>query len=260
MQLTVLGRYAPYPAPGGACSGYLIQNGETSIMLEAGNGSFSRLCKHIDFRYLAAVVITHLHPDHYMDIFCLRHAIAGAIREKKRPGPLALFMPGSPAEEYQRLAQYTDTFIINKIEDMPTVNLTAGVQVHRCRVGMLQLEFALNRHPVPAYAVGIDCGRGRMVFSGDTSRTKELEELARGADLFLCEASGLDKDVEFVRGSHLTARQAGQLAKDAGVRKLLITHLYPEYNINELSIQAGEGYGKTVAVAKEDAKYDIKNA
>ncbi|MBO8138115.1 MAG: MBL fold metallo-hydrolase [Desulfotomaculum sp.] len=257
MQLTVLGRYAPYPAPGGACSGYLIQNGETSIMLEAGNGSFSKLCKHIDFRRLAAVVVTHLHPDHYMDLFCLRHAIAAAIREEKRTGPLALFLPSQPEEEYQRLAQYTDAFIVNSIETLPKVELDNSIQVYRSRVGRLQLEFVPNYHPIPAYAVSIECERGRLVFSGDTARTRELEEIARGADLFLCEASGLDKDIEFVRSGHLTARQAGELAKKAGVRKLVITHLYPEYSINDLSTQASEGFGRAVVVAKEDAKYDL---
>ena len=91
MQLTVLGCWAPYPAPGGACSGYLVQHGETSIMLEAGNGSFSRLCKFMDLNHLAAVIVTHWHPDHYVDLFCIRHDIAKAIRDGKRTGPLALF-------------------------------------------------------------------------------------------------------------------------------------------------------------------------
>ncbi|MTI81706.1 MAG: MBL fold metallo-hydrolase [Firmicutes bacterium] len=257
MQLTILGRNAPYPAPGGACSGYLIQNGQTSIMLEAGNGSFGKLCKHVDFRRLAAVVITHLHPDHCMDLHCLRHAIAGAIRDQKRTGPLALFIPKQPDEKFQQFAKYKDAFIINAIEDMPQVNIGGGTQAHRARVGRLQLEFTPNNHPLPAYAVSIEDEKGRMVFSGDTARTKQLEDLARGANLFLCEASGLDKDVDFVKKGHLTARQAGELAKAAGVKKLVITHLYPEYSINDLTIQASEGFQNAAAVAKEDAKYNV---
>lgn len=258
MQLTVLGCWAPYPAAGGACSGYLVQHGETSIMLEAGNGSFSKLCKHMDFRHLAAVVVTHLHPDHYMDLFCLRHAIAGAIRAGKRTGRLALFLPNRPEKEFNRLSELTDAFLVNAIEDLPQVHTSSGFQVRQSRVGMMQLEFVENHHPLPAYALGIDNGQGRMVFSGDTARTAALEALAKGADLFLCEASGLDTDVEFVKSGHLTARQAGELAKEAGVRKLVITHFYPEYDLNKLGCQASAGFGAMVTLAKEDAKYLIK--
>lgn len=258
MQLTVLGCWAPYPAADGACSGYLIQHGETSIMLEAGNGSFGKLCKHIDFRRLAAVIVTHLHPDHYMDLFCLRHAILGALREGKRTGPLALFVPNRPEREYNRLADFTDAFIINPIEELPQVDLTIDTKVRRSHVGLLDLAFMPNCHPLPAYAVSIDSGQGRLVFSGDTAKTEGLIELARGADLFLCEASGLDKDIEFVRNAHLTARQAGELAKAADARRLVITHFYPEYDIYELGAQASAGYGKMAILAKEDAKFDIK--
>ncbi|WP_031513053.1 MBL fold metallo-hydrolase [Desulfofalx alkaliphila] len=257
MYLTVLGCWAPYPAPGGACSGYLLQKGETAVMLEAGNGSFSKLCRHTDFCNLAAVIITHLHPDHYMDLFCLRHAIAGAIDRGERTGPLALFLPKGPQEEYERLAGLTDAFLVNAIEDLPLVHLSKDLQVRRSRVGMMQLEFALNLHPLPAYAVSVECNQSKMVFSGDTARTAALEELARGADLFLCEASGLDKDIEFVKKGHLTARQAGELARDAGVRRLVITHFYPPYDLNKLSTQAAEGFGRPVALAKEDVRYEV---
>ncbi|MEG6614948.1 MBL fold metallo-hydrolase [Peptococcaceae bacterium 1198_IL3148] len=258
MQLTVLGCWAPYPAPGGACSGYLIQNGETFIMLEAGNGSFGKLQKQLDFRRLAAVIITHLHPDHYLDLFCLRHAIAGAIRDGQRTGPLALFVPNKPTADFERLAQYTDAFIINPIEDLPLVQLTDDIRVRQARVGMMQLQFATNYHLLPAYAVSVDGGQGKLVFSGDTARTKDLAQLAAGADLFLCEASGLDKDIEFVKSGHLTARQAGELAREVGAKKLMITHFYPEYDLNTLGAQASAAFGKAVMLAKEEAKYDIR--
>ncbi len=258
MQLTVLGCWAPYPAAGEACSGYLIQHGETSIMLEAGNGSFSKLGKHIDFRRLGAVIISHLHPDHYMDLFCLRHAIAGAIRDGKRTGPLALFLPNRPEEDYQRLAEYTDAFVVNPIEELPEINLTNETKVRRAHIGMLDLAFMPTYHPLPGYAVSIDSGEGRLVFSSDTAKIKGLVDIAKDADLFLCEASGLDKDEQFVEKGHLTARQAGEVAREAGARRLVITHFYPEYDVNELVVQASEGYGKTVLPAKEGAKFEIK--
>ena len=88
MELVVLGCWAPYPRAGGACSGYLIRAGGLNILLEAGNGSLSRLMTFIDFRYLDAVIVTHLHPDHYLDLFPLRHAVEGARRDGSRSVPL----------------------------------------------------------------------------------------------------------------------------------------------------------------------------
>lgn len=259
MQLTVLGCWAPYPPAGGACSGYLIEHGETSIMLECGNGSFSKLQKHIDYTRLAAVIVSHLHPDHYLDLFCLRHAIAGAIRDGRRTGPLALFLPSEPAPQYQQLAKFTDAFIVNGIEQLPLLDTEWGVQVYQSRLGRLKLQFVPNEHPLPAYGVSIDSGQGRLVFSGDTARTEKLVALAQGADLLLCEASGLDKDNDFVKGCHLTARQAGEIAKEAQVRQLVITHFYPPYDLHELGKQATAGFGHAVLLAKEGAKYDIRN-
>lgn len=259
MQLTVLGCWSPYPIPGGACSGYLIEYGETSLMLDAGNGSFSQLQKHIDYSRLAAVIVTHLHPDHYLDLFCLRHAITDAIRDGRRPGPLALFLPQQPAAEYQELSRYTDAFIINPIERLPLIDVGAEIKAYQSRVGILQLQFTPNEHPLPAYAVAIDCGQGRLVFSGDTAPTKELVTLANKADLFLCEASGLDQDRDFARGCHLTARQAGKIARDAQVGQLLITHFYPQYDLKTLQAQAAAGFGSHVLLAVEGAKYQIKS-
>ena len=91
MEITVLGCWAPYPRAGGACSGYLIRGGGQNILLEAGNGSLSRLMGFLDFRRLDAVIISHLHPDHYLDLFPLRHAIEGARRDGSRAGPLNSF-------------------------------------------------------------------------------------------------------------------------------------------------------------------------
>ena len=91
MKLTVLGCWAPYPKAGGACPGYLVQVGETNILLDCGNGVLSNLQRHLDFRSLNAVIISHLHPDHFADLFCLRHAIEGARRTDSNIKALPLY-------------------------------------------------------------------------------------------------------------------------------------------------------------------------
>lgn len=258
MELTVLGCWAPYPRPGGACSGYLVREGGAAVMLEAGNGSMSRLGLHFDFRQLSAVVVSHLHPDHYMDLYCLRHAIENAIREGTRARPLTLFLPEEPEGTYQELASYTKAFDTVAVEGLPCKEIAPGLQVRQAKVGEITLDFVGTVHSRPGYGVAMTGAGGRLVFSGDTAGNRDLEQLARGADLFLCESSGLDSDVEYLRGVHMTARQAGELALKAGVMRLLLTHFWPLYRREDFCRQAGEGFGGAVEAAREDMVYQVK--
>lgn len=254
MKLTVLGCWAPYPRAGGACSGYLIQDDGLNILLEAGNGSLSRLMNVIDFRCLDAVIITHLHHDHYSDIFVLRYAIEGAIRDGSRGDPLKLFVPGEPAGEYNLLAGYNKAFITIPIESLPRKSLEKNFEVYSLSIKGLNFCFAPIKHPVPGYSVSVGEPR-RLVFSSDTARTKAIELLAQNAGLFLCEASGQDSDARVMKDIHLTAGQAGELAREVGVKRLLLTHFWPEYDPSVLGKQAEKTFKNTVELAIEGEAY-----
>ncbi|MCL6639376.1 MAG: MBL fold metallo-hydrolase [Firmicutes bacterium] len=256
MELTVLGCWAPYPRAGGACSGYLIRDGGVNVLLEAGNGALSRMMEHIDFCALDAVVVTHFHPDHYLDLFPLRHALEGARREGKRADPLPLYAPAEPAEVFAKIAGYDRAFAAVPVESLPGERVKEGLTVRRAAIGGLGFQFAPARHPLPAYSVSVT-GTGRLVYSGDTARTPALAAFAAGAGLFLCEASGMDGDAEYLADSHLTAREAGELAREAGVRRLIITHFWPGYDPLELSRLAAAGFGKDVEAAREGETYEL---
>jgi ribonuclease BN (tRNA processing enzyme) len=256
VEITILGCWAPYPKAKGACSGYLLRAGGLNILLDAGNGSFSRLREFIDFRLLDGVIITHLHHDHYLDLFPLRHAVEGARRAGERSGPVRLVAPSFPQEAYQELAGYKDAYEITSIESLAGETLDSGLQVQRLDWGGLVIHFVKARHSLPAYSIAVE-EQGRFVFSGDTAKTEEILKLAAGADLFLCEASGLDSDAEYMKNSHLTARQAGEIAKQAGVKRLLLTHFWPEYDPGELCRQAAEGFGKPAMAAVERETYKV---
>lgn len=257
MELIVLGCWAPYPRAGGACSGYLIRAGGLNMLLEAGNGSLSRLMNFTDFRCLDAVIVTHLHHDHYLDLFPLRHAVEGARREGSRSGPLKLYVPAAPAEEFTLLASYTKAFETVPIETLPRERIAGGVRAHRLDLQGLTFRFVSARHSLPGFSVSVE-GAGKLVFSGDTTRTEELVALASGADLFLCEASGLDSDTDYLKDTHLTARQAGEVAREAGAKQLLITHFWPEYEPDELGNLAGAGFGGPVTAAREGETYRVQ--
>jgi len=256
VKLTVLGCWAPYPRAGGACSGYLIRSGGLNVLLDAGNGTLSALMRLIDFRMLDAVIISHLHHDHYLDLFSLRHAIEGARRDGSREAPLKLFAPSEPAADFKLLAGYEKAFITAALESLPVENTPKGLNVRRLELGSLTFRFVPALHPLPGYSISIEDNH-KLVFSGDSAPTKELTALAEGADLFLCEASGLDSDTEAMRGIHLTARQAGETAREAGAERLLLTHFWPEYDLSLLSKQAEEGFSGVVSLAREGETHRV---
>lgn len=257
MRITVLGCWAPYPRAGGACSGYVVQDGNANVVIDLGNGAFSQMCKLFDFRTVKAVLLTHLHPDHIGDINCFRHAIEGAMRDGSRMlGPVTLLLPSSPKETAAKLAGYKKAFKAVYIEDLPLEKVEPGVEARVFELGNVHYYFLPARHTIPSYAVGVD-GSGYFVYSGDTAPFDELALFAQKADIFMCEASGKDKDEAKMTGHHMTARQAGLLARKAKAKQLIITHFWPEYNLDELKKEAQEGYGKNVDIAVEGDTYFV---
>ncbi len=257
MRITVLGCWAPYPRAGGACSGYIVQDGNANVAIDMGNGAFSNLCKLFDFRTIKALLLTHLHPDHIADVDCLRHAIEGAIRDGSRmQGPVKLVLPNEPSKTAEILADYKQAFKVTYIEDLSWEKVPPGIDVRVLDLGNVRFYFLPVQHSIPSYAVGVD-GSGYFVYSGDTAPTEELALFAQRADILMCEASGLDKDEKKMDGCHMTARQAGILAKKAQAKQLILTHFWPEYNQEELRAQAQEGYGSRVEIAVEGDTYFV---
>ena len=255
MKLTVLGCWAPYPNPGEACSGYLLQSSTTNLALEAGNGSFAELTRHLEYTSLSGQIITHFHPDHYADIYCLRHAVEGARREGRMNAKISLFIPREPVEISSKIAGYTEAFNTIIIDTLPDTEEINGQKLKTASVGDLKLYFIPTTHSLPGYAVLVK-GEGKIFFfSGDTGATEIIKKTARDADLFLCEASGLDKDADYLKHIHLTARQAGELAKAANVKRLLITHFWPQYAPQELLGQARSGFGREAEAAVQGNTY-----
>ncbi|MEW6727188.1 MAG: MBL fold metallo-hydrolase [Bacillota bacterium] len=250
MLLNVLGCWGPYPAAGAAASGYLLRSGDTKILVDLGHGAFGVLSGLIDFRELDAVFISHYHPDHCADLPALRQAIKGALKDGSRTkGLLPLYVPDQPQPDFERIQICADTFIIH-----PYSTIRAG----KVDVGPVRVEWMPVRHAMPSMALAFQAGGRRLVYTADTAFMEELVDFARGADLLLAEASGLDKDIEFVMDNHMTARQAGELGRRSEVRWLSLTHLFPEYDVNDLKTQAGEAFGREVLTAAEVQVYDLE--
>lgn len=238
LSVTVLGCDGSYPGPGGACSGYLLRCGATSIYLDAGPGSLANLQRHISLEDIDAVVVTHEHVDHWSDLEHL--AVACRYVVERPPVPLyceadLLSLMRSPA---------TDALAWSRVG--PGSQVTAG---------SMTLSFSRTDHPVPTLAVRVD-GAGRSLgYSADSGPGWGLSQLGEGLDLALCEATYLsDREGSL---PHMSARQAGHSARRARAGRLVVTHLWPRVDRRAVGAEAADAFGGPVTVAATGDRYQV---
>jgi len=215
MKLTVLGRHGPFPAPGGACSGYLIQAGGHAVALDMGSGALSNLRRVMPNLGVSAVILSHLHSDHMADMLILRYALQ-QLRDKglKAALPLMVVAPETPELEYRQLAA-------SGVFEMTPAR--AGLKL---RFGEMTITLHESAHPVETYAVDIEHQGRRIFYTGDTGPHAELANQCRGADILLADVCFLNEEKPGEASPHLTAGEAGMLAREAGVGQLICTHLW----------------------------------
>jgi ribonuclease BN (tRNA processing enzyme) len=234
MELTVLGSSGSYGAPaGGACSGYLLREGDTAIWMDCGNGTFPLLQQYIDPGDLSAVVITHEHPDHCVDIYGLHVLLRYGLEQDGLP----VFAPdGAEGRLGGLVANWGDTFEWNGIGDGD-----------KARVGAVDLRFSRTDHPPPTFAVEASAAGRRMVYTADTGPEWSVDAFGAGADLVLSEASYLDDHIPI--NIHLSARQAGAAAREARARRLVLTHIWPQVDPKASVAEGSEAFGEPVTLA-----------
>ena len=217
MRLTVLGCSGPFAAPGGACSSYLVEHEGHRLLMDCGPGALGRLEEICSIGQLDAIVLSHLHYDHMSDLFSGMYNLqqlraAGAV-----DAPLSLLLPDEPAGLRGQLAA-GGAFAPASLDEL---RCKGG-----CSVGGMRLSFMPVRHPLPAFAVKVQAGGRTLVYTGDTNTCPGLDGFCRGADLLLCDV-GLTRAAWSEGAPHLSAALGGELARDAGVRALLGTHVHP---------------------------------
>ena len=241
LTLTVLGCSGTYPGPGGACSGYLVRAGDTTVAVDLGPGTFANLQAHVDPAALDAVVLTHEHPDHWLDLPILRNAFRYVLDLKGLP------VHGTAGTE--RLAQ---TLIEELAPTLVWNTLPPGEPV---ALGPLRLSFGLTDHPVETLAVRVEAGGRSLLYSADTGPAWQPGDLGEGVDLLLCEASLRTEHEGLV--PHLSARQAGALARTLGAGRLVLTHIVPGVDPDAQRAEAEAAYGGDVSVATPGATLTI---
>lgn len=264
MRLTVVGKSPAWQDVDGACSGYLLQEGSTTVLLDCGNGVFGKLRQFVDYIDIDAVVVSHMHADHFVDLIPYSYALIHSPRQQPVPVPP---FPGtdSPARPRLALPPGGRTMLRRVVgawgdEDLVEQAFDAAeyVPADGLELGPLRFEFARVPHFIEAYAVRVTSSEsgGRLVFGADSRPAPELVACARDADLLLVEATLPRPERNGVRG-HLTAAEAGGHAREAGVGRVVLTHLSDELDVQLARSQAAEAFGGPVDVAAEGASYEI---
>lgn len=261
MKLTVIGCQGSFPGPESPASCYLVraeQDGRTwNVLFDLGSGALGPLQRHLDLSELDAIFLSHLHPDHCMDV-CGLHVAVHWDPEGFAGDKIAVY---GPCETPSRMAiAYGMDLDPGMHDDFDFVSLQPRQAV---TVGPLTVEpFPVN-HPVEeAYAFRItetqaDGTRRVLTYSGDTDSCPELVEAAADADFFLCEAAYHEGRDDAIRGVHLTGKRAGEAARDAGARRLVLTHL-PVWNSAAAALaEAREVYDGETAIAAAGVSYEI---
>jgi ribonuclease BN (tRNA processing enzyme) len=264
MRITVLGKSPAWQDAGGACSGYLIQDGETSVLLDCGNGVFGKLRQHLDYTELDGALITHLHADHMLDLVPYSYALTYAPRQQPVPVPPwpgtdaparpELQAPPGARDVFRRLAGSWGA------EDLieAAFDLTEYDPARKARLGSFEFRFREVPHFVTTYAVDVRsrADRSRFTFSADCSPNEALLEIAGDTDLLLIEATLPRPERTGVRG-HLTPKEAGEHAAAAGAKRVVLTHISDELDATWARKQAESAYSGPVDVAADGSVFEV---
>ncbi len=262
MRVTVLGKSPSWQDAGGACSGYLVQHDGVTVLLDCGNGVFAKLRRFVDYVDVDAVVVSHLHADHILDLVPYSYALTYAPRQQPvpvhvwpgtdTPARPALHAPPGATEVFRRIVgawgneDLIETAFALREYD-PAETLT---------IGPLTIRFCFVPHFVPTWAMEFTAGGARFTFGADCSPTADLVAFARDTDLLIIEGTLPRPERTGVRG-HLTPAEAGEHGREAAARRLVLTHVSDELGERWAREEAERTFGASVEVAREGAVYEI---
>jgi ribonuclease BN (tRNA processing enzyme) len=242
--LTVLGSSGIYATRERACSGYLLEIGDRRVWLDAGAGTWRNLLRHIDYKDIDAVVLTHQHPDHTSDLFQAFHA--RNYGDKTPLPPIPLWAPGATLDALTAFtSSIEESFQLNKVAEGETIEFAEAA-----------FSFTLMSHPVETLGVRVESGDAVLAYSADSGVSADFKSLASGADLFICEATFQDSDESWT--GHMSASEAARIAAEVEAASLLLTHLPPGRDLGlSLAEAHAHGGGVPTQLADDGQKFEV---
>ena len=216
--------------------------------MDAGSGTMSNLQKHVRLDEIDAVVLSHEHPDHWADLNGFQVACAYG----DGPDCVSAYAPASLhplAYKFNRVSIEWHT-------------ITDGTAVE---IEGQSWRFSRTDHPVETLASRVEVDGASFGYTADTGTRWSASALGGELDLLIAEATFQDEDAAAIAQEggdvgHLSARQAGELARAAGVKRLVISHIWPTHDVDLSRRQAEEGFGGAVEVADDGDRFEVSPA
>jgi len=255
MRLTVVGCSGSFPGPSSPASCYLVQaedEGRTwNLILDLGNGALGALQRHIDPMDIDAVLLSHLHPDHCLDLCGLYVMAKYGLPPASHPRTPVYGPQGTGA----RIARAYDLKAPTGMEAQ--FDFTALADRQAFRIGPFTVTPFLVNHPLEAYGFRVEEGGTVLAYTGDTDSCEALKVLCRNASLVLADSAFIDGRDD-AQGIHLSGSRAAQAAVDAGgVQRLMLTHLPPWNDPAVCRAQADAVWPGRVELAEPDAVHEL---
>lgn len=253
MQVKVLGTVAPYPKGNMNCSSFLVSEGNTRVLLDAGFSCSREIDILRDLQDLT-IIISHLHPDHYGDLPALANMSYVAHKLGYLDSPIDVYLPEPKRERDNDYGEWkTPCFLTSDPIDYDYLVNSKNVNYFnfhkyksntKLHIGPIQVLFNKTSHPIDTYSIKLESSDATLVYSSDTEYQNRLACFSKNADALICEASFLrwqDKG----KSGHLYAYEAGKIAREANVDNLYLFHTYPEIDKQEYVNEAKEEFTNT---------------
>jgi len=246
VELTILGADGTYPRARSACSGYLLQHDGFNLWMDAGNGTLSFLQEHIELEQVDAIFISHAHVDHCADVYPFFYQLINTRKTVPIYSASCVHDTMNPLVGSDSQKDFAELFDWHP--------LVAG---DAAEAGPFRFDVFSAAHSIENATVRIRAGGRTLCYSGDTGPNPDLPVAARGADLFICEASWLEKDEGLMEPIHLKASEAGAAAREADVERLMLTHIWPQNPLDRVREEAATTFDGTIEFARETQKTAI---